>query len=113
MVVFVKHMAYIVAIRMEKEKPYLPPMTGQEVFDMFGDRRLLTLEQQHKQLDVQMKELSAQLAVAHKHPEADWEEIKKMEAELQVVRELMREHDRLIRKAANDFAKLRGPVTLH
>lgn len=99
---------------MEREKqPYIPPMSGTEAFAMFGDRRLLTLEEQHKRLSDRLNDFSAQLAHMHEDPDVDLKEMELVESDLQATREMMREHDRLIRKVAQEFGNKRGPVTLH
>lgn len=99
---------------MEREKPpYVPPMTGAEALAMFGDRRLLALEEQRETLGKQVDEGSKAIAAAQADPEADWDEIHKMEADLTVAREMLKETNRIIRKAAQDFGNKRGPVTLH
>lgn len=88
-------------------------MRGRDVADMFGDTQLLKLEEQHKMLEERLKEKSAMVADMKADPESDTEEIKRLEAELHVVREMMREQDRVIRKAAQEWGNKRGPVTLH
>lgn len=99
---------------MEREKPpYVPPMNGKEVLSMFGDRRLLVLEEQRERLGTQVDTVSKQIAVAQKDSEADWEEIHKMELDLHAAQVMLSETNRLIRKAAQDFGLKRGPVTLH
>ncbi|MEK7451953.1 MAG: hypothetical protein AAB664_01320 [Patescibacteria group bacterium] len=97
----------------EHEKGYIPPMTGEEVFAMFGDRRLLTLEEQLGRLDEQMKNLSAKLLEDQSDPESDPDETERLHTELNVVREMLKEHQRIIRLSQKEFGKKRGPVTLH
>ena len=99
---------------MEGEKPseYIPPMNGQGAFDMFGDRALLILEAEHKAFELHLKEVSNQIAVLQEDPEVDWEDIEELKTELQTTHDKMREHDRKIRKVAQDFGNKRGPVTL-
>ena len=88
-------------------------MTGKEVEMYFGDHSLLLLEDQHKRYADQLTELSAQLVTANESEEPDAEEIERLENELQETRENMRNHDRIVRRAAQEFGNKRGPVTLH
>ncbi len=96
----------------EKRSEYIPPMDGQGAFDMFGDRSLLVLEAEHKAFEMYLKELSNQIATLQEDPEADWEDIEELKVELQTTHNKMREHDRIVRKVAQDFGNKRGPVTL-
>jgi hypothetical protein len=99
---------------MEREKlPYVPPMTGVEALAMFGDRQLLTLEEQREYLGKQIDERTKELVVAQADPEAGWEDVHKMEIDLTAAREALKETNRIIRKIAQDFGNKRGPLTLH
>lgn len=98
---------------MEREKqPYVSPMNGTEALAMFGDRRLLDLEEQRTFLGMRVDEASKEIATMQMDPEADWEEITKKESELEKTREKLKETNLLIRKAAQDFGTKRGPLTL-
>ncbi len=105
--------SYTVSTMSEREKQYIPPMSGQEVADMFGDRRLLILEEGHKRLSKRLEKLAQQIKASHEDPELNLEDLELLEAELFTTREFMREQDRVIRKAANEYGLKRGPVTLH
>lgn len=96
-----------------EKAPYIPPMSGEEAFAMFGDRRLLILEEQHKTMSERLKALSQQLIDMGNDPDAESADVELVKADLQTTREMMREHDRVIRKAAQDFGNKRGPITLH
>lgn len=100
---------------MEKgeKPPYVPPMNGKEALAMFGDRRLLALEEQRDRLGRQVDAVSKQIAEAQADPEADWEAISVLESDLAVSQTMLQETNKLIRKAAQDFGTKRGPVTLH
>lgn len=97
----------------EHEKGYMPPMTGAEAFAMFGDRRLLTLEEQLVRLQQQMKDLTDRIADAESDPDQDPEETEKMRLEWNAMHEMLKEHNKVIRKAQKEFGEKRGPVTLH
>ena len=88
-------------------------MSGEEAFAMFGDRRLLTLEEQLVRLQHQMKDLTNRIAEAESNPDQDPEETEKMRLEWNVVHEMMKEHNKIIRRSQKEFGEKRGPVTLH
>lgn len=87
-------------------------MTGEEALAMFGDRRLLDLEEARKHLGTRVDETAKEIANMQMDPEPDWEEISKKELELDQTREKLKETNQLIRKAAQDFGTKRGPLTL-
>jgi len=88
-------------------------MTGEEALAMFGDRSLLTLEEQRDRLGLLTNEMAQELAALREDPEADWEVVSRLESDLDEVRETLSRTNKEIRKLGQDFGKKRGPLTLH
>lgn len=88
-------------------------MNGRDVLTMFGDRSLLTLEEQRDRLGAHTHEMERELAALREDPEADWKVVSKLENDLDQTRDTLRKTNQEIRKLAQDFGKKRGLPTLH
>lgn len=99
---------------MDREKPpYIPPMTGAEALDMFGDRSLLTLEEQRDRLGHNVDQMQHELVALREDPEADWEVVSKLETDLDAMRDTLARTNKEIRTLGHKLGDKRGPRTLH
>lgn len=88
-------------------------MTGEEALAMFGDRSLLTLEEQRDRLGARTNEMEKELAALREDPETDWEVVSTLKRDLEITRETLSGTNKEIRKLGQDFGTKRGPRTLH